>query len=1012
MKNINFLRKTLSLGICLLLFDVGYSVPAFAESARITVNQQNQQIKGSVKDANGEALIGVSIMLKGATTGTITDLDGNFTLSAPENSTLLFSYIGYSSLEVKVTNKTKLDIVLHEDTQTLDEVIVVGYGVQKKANLTGSVASISADKLESRSVASVSAALAGQMPGVTIVQGSGAPGLQTGTITIRGKNSINAASPLVIVDGVPGSMNNIDPQDIQSLTVLKDAASAAIYGVQAANGVILITTKQGKLNSKAVVKYSGSVSYTSPTAMFDFLGAGDYAMLTNEAVHNENPNAPLPYTDEDIQKYRDGSDPIGHPNTDWYDATFKKQAFEQMHNISISGGSKNTTFNTSVGYLSQDGFTDSNTYSRYNLRSNINSKINKYITTGINFSTNRGIRKDNWDSYAALRQYSNRLSPTYSVYDKDGEFAFDGLKNPVALNGRTGNRKVTTQQLNAIFHATVQILPELSVKGVYSIRYDDQNSEGFKKHYTYGGSTDGPREGYDNNSKWNAYTTQFLVNYNKDFGDHTVAGLLGFEQKEDIYKYTNASRKGGGNDELSESLNTLDASSQKNADGGNEIARRSYFGRIQYDYKDRYLFEANVRWDASSRFPDGQRWGCFPAFSAGWRVSEEAFVKDNFDWISNLKLRAGWGRTGNEEIRDIYPAIATYAYDKYMFGNKLYSTTYESRYVNPILQWATVTNYELGVDAGFLNNTIGFELSLYKKKTDDMLLKLPVSGLLGLSAPAQNAGTVENTGFDLSIYHSNQINKDLGYAVNLNIAYVKNEITNLSGTEGANPNNNRLWFLEGHSIGSYYGYKAIGFYNTEEELSSLPKRTGKEKLGDIKYADLNNDGKIDAANDRCVIGKDFPSWTGGVNLTTFYKDFDLSILLQGAFDVDGYYTGEAAYAFFNSGKVLDRHLDRWTPTNHNASYPRITKSSQINFSTSSFWLQNASYIRLKNISVGYNFPASIIEKIGVSKLKVYLSGENLLTLTDLEGIDPEGSSGRGAYYGNVKKVSLGLKVSF
>ena len=612
-----------------------------------------------------------------------------------------------------------------------------------------------------------------------------------------------------------------------------------------------------------------------------------------------------------------------------------------------------------------------------------------------------------------MRQYTNRISTTYPVYDKDGEFVYtSGLQNPVALNGRTGNRKTTTQQFNAIFHTSIQLLPELSVKGVFSVRYDDQNSEGFKKRYIYDGSPDEPREGYDNNSKWNSYTTQFLANYKKDFGDHTLAGLVGFEQKEDIYKYTNASRKGGGNDELTESLNTLDASSQKNKDGGNEMARRSYFGRIQYDYKDRYLFEANVRWDASSRFPEDKRWGCFPAFSAGWRVSEESFIKDNFDWISNLKLRAGWGRTGNEEIRDKYPAIATYAYDSYMFGNKLYSTTYEGRYVNSLLQWATVTNYELGFDAGFLNNTIGFELSLYKKKTDDMLLKLPVSGLLGLSAPAQNAGSVENKGFDLSIYHHNQINKDLGYAVNLNIAYVKNKITDLSGTEGAEPNNSRRWFLEGHSIGSYYGYKAIGFYNTEEELKTLPKRTGKEKLGDIKYADLNNDGKIDAANDRQVIGQNFPSWTGGINLTTFYKDFDISILFQGAFDVDGYYTGESAYAFFNSGKVLKRHLDRWTPENHNASYPRITKNSQINFSTSSFWLQNASYIRLKNLSLGYNVPASIIEKLGISKLKVYLSGENLLTFTDLDGIDPEGSSGRGAYYGNVKKISLGLKVSF
>lgn len=1012
MKHIDLFKKTLGLGICLLLVDVGYATPAFAESTSIAVDQQVKKIKGSVKDTNGEPLIGVSIMVKGATTGTITDMDGQFTLSAPENATLVFSYIGYSSLEVKIAGRTNLDIVLREDTQALDEVIVVGYGVQKKANLTGSVASINAEKLESRSVASVSAALAGQMPGVTIVQGSGAPGLQTGSITIRGKNSINAASPLIIVDGVPGSMNNIDPQDIESLTVLKDAASAAIYGVQAANGVILITTKQGKLNTKTTVKYSGSVSCTAPTTNFNYLGSGDYAMLYNEAVRNENPDAALPYTEEDIQKFRDGSDPIGHPNTDWYGETFKKTAFEQMHNLAITGGSEKTTYSTSIGLLTQDGFTEENTFNRYNLRSNINTKVNKYLSLGLNVSANRGIRKDGWNSYSSLRSSANRIAPTLPIRDENGDFVYSNMANPIALKGKTGHKKTTDQQLNAILHSTIQILPELSVKGLFSLRYDDRNNEGFKKQYTYGGSPDGPREGYDNNYKWNTYTTQVIANYNKDFGEHTLAGLVGFEQKESLYKFTEASRKGGGSNELSESLNTLDASSQKNKDGGNEIARRSYFGRIQYDFKDRYLFEANIRWDASSRFPEDKRWGCFPAFSAGWRVSEEAFVKDNFDWISNLKLRAGWGRTGNEEISEKYPAIPTYNYGSYMFGNKLYTTTGESRYVNPLLTWATVTNYELGLDAGFLNNTIGFELSLYKKKTDDMLLKLPVSGLLGLSAPAQNAGAVENTGFDLNIYHNKQINKDLGYAVNFNIAYVKNEITNLSGTEGPNPSNQKQWFLEGQAIGSYYGYKAIGFFNTEEELNTLPKRTGKEKLGDIRYADLNGDGKIDAANDRGVIGKNFPSWTGGLNLTAFYKDFDLAILLQGAFDVDGYYEGEAAYAFFNGGKVLKRHMDRWTPDNHNASYPRITKSSQINFSTSSFWLQDASYIRLKNISLGYNLPKSFIEKIGITKAKLYLNGENLLTLSDLDGIDPEGSSGRGGYYGNVKKVSLGLKVSF
>ena len=991
---------------------------AAAKEVQVTQQQKQRKISGVVKDAMGEAIIGASVIEKGnPTNGTITDINGKFSLNVGGNE-LQITYIGYMPETVSLkTGVASYNIIMKEDTKTLDEVVVVGYGVQKKANLTGSVASISAEALESRSVASVSAAMAGTMPGVTAIQTSGAPGLQTGTITVRGKNSVNSAGPLVIVDGVPGSMNSIDPQDIESLTVLKDAASAAIYGVQAANGVILITTKKGKKGQDAKVSYSGSVSWATPTTKLNFLGSADYAMLYNEAVRNENPNAALPYTDKDIELFRNGSDPIGHPNTDWYKETFKNFAFEQQHNFSINGGSEKTNYSASVGYLYQGGLTNENDYNRFTGRINVESEISKWFSAGLNVSGYRGTREDGAVNFGTLMSEVTRNSPTYPVYNEDGTFNYSGKANPVAELGRTGFYRQMDQQLNAILHATVHILPELSVKGVFSVRNDIQNIDYFKKHYSYGSGSNiadsGLREGYDKYYIWNEYTSQLLVNYNKSFQKHTIGALFGFEQWEQIYKYTEATRKGGGSDELTESLNTLDKSSQTNSDGGHELARRSYFGRIQYDYADKYLFEANLRADASSRFPKDNRWGVFPAFSAGWRVSEENFIKDNLNWLSNLKLRLGWGRTGNEELSDdYYPAVATYAYGSYMFGNTLYSTAYESRYVNNALQWATITNYEIGLDAGFLNNKLGFELSVYKKKTDDMLLKLPVQGILGMSEPYQNAGSVENTGFDLNIFHNNHINKDFSYAVNLNIAYVKNRITNLEGTEGEDPKDKKLWRLEGHPIGSFYGYKAIGYFNTEEELANEPKRTGTEKLGDIKYADLNGDGKIDAANDRTVIGQNFPSWTGGLSINLFWKDFDFSALFQGAFDIDKYCEAESSYAFYNGGKVLKKHLDRWTPENHNASYPRITKDSQTNFVTSSFWLENASYVRLKNVSLGYNLPKSWLNRIGVSRIKVYIAGENLLTFCGLEDIDPEESSTRGWSYTNVKKVSLGLKVSF
>ena len=1013
-----FKQNKLPLLLIALAFPVSVTTSSlYATTTEVTITQQKKAINGVVFDGGlNEPLIGANVVVKGTTNGTVTDLDGKFTLEAAPNDILVISSIGFKSLEIKASDAAKGKITLQEDTQALDEVVVVGYGVQKKANLTGSVAHISAEAIESRSVASVSAALAGQIPGVTAIQSSGAPGSQTASITIRGTNSINGGSPLVIVDGVPGSMNTIDPQDIESLTVLKDAASSAIYGVQAANGVILITTKKGKKGDKARINYSGSVAWSSPVALLKFLGAGDYAMLYNEAVKNENPNAILPYTEEDIQNYRNGT----LPDTDWYDETFKKNALETYHNLSINGGSEKTSYNASIGYTRQDGLIDVNKYDRFNGRISVDSDINKWLTAGLNVSGYRGTKNDGWEGYASLRQYCNRLAPIYPVYNDDGSFYYSGLNNPVAHLNNTGFTRQVDQQLNATAYAKVNILPELNVKALFSVRNDTRNNEGFKKLLEYGTGNNtfnsGLREGYQKYYDWNWYTTQVLANYNKTFGKHSLTALAGFEQIYYNYKYTEATRKGGGNDELTESLNTLDKSSQTNKNGGHETARRSYFGRVQYDFNNKYLFEANLRADASSRFPKDSRWGYFPSVSAGWRITEESFVKDaDIKWLSNLKIRAGWGQTGNEELSDsdIYPSIATYAYGSYMFGNSLYSTAYETRYVNSQLKWATVTNYEGAIEAGFLNNRLGFELAVYKKKTKDMLLYLPVQGVLGMDAPAQNAGSMQNTGFDLSLFHNNRINKDFSYAVNLNIAYVKNKITDMCGTEGENPDDSKYWYLEGYALGSFYGYEAIGYFNTEEELANDAKRTGTEQLGDIKYRDLNNDGKIDAANDRKVIGKDKPSWTGGLNIALYYKDFDFSAFFQGAFDVYGYYTGESSYAFYNSGKVLERHLDRWTPENHNASYPRITKDSQINFSTSSFWLQDASYVRLKNISLGYNIPSVLTQKIGIDKVKVYISGENLLTFSGLEGIDPEApASNRGAYYRNVKKVSLGLKVSF
>lgn len=974
--------------------------------------QQQQQVfcKGAIVDAKGTPIIGASIVVNGQKKATISDVHGNFTLpGVKEGVKLTVSYVGYKTQYVTWKGET-LKIVLVEDAENLDDIVVVGYGVQRKENLTGAVSSVNAEKLAARPVSSISSALAGQMPGVTAVQTSGAHGGQNAAITIRGKNSINAASPLVIVDGVPGSMNVINPSEIESISVLKDAASAAIYGVQAANGVILITTKKGK-KGKSKVSYSTTLSQSSLAAKLDLVNAYDYAVLYNEAYKNENPSSTtLPFTDKDIEDFRTGV----KPSTDWYKEALTGSGIEQQHNLSLSGGNDKTTYNMYVGYLEQNGVVKDIDYNRFNARMNITSQINDYVTLGLNASGYRGKHQDSWTGFTQVIQGISRSHPTDPVYNEKGEFNFVGVDNPVAVQGRdrAGWRKTVNQEVFLIGTAEIRPFADLSIKGVYSWRNWIQNKTGFKKYFAYGKYNSGDREGYSNNLNYDYITGQILINYNKQIGNHHISALAGMEAYEAKSHYTDANRKGGGSNELDESLNTLDASSQKNSNGGTELARLSWFGRVQYNYVGKYLFEANVRRDASSRFPKENRWGVFPAFSAGWRISEESFMQ-SVDWLSNLKLRLGWGKTGNEELAsdDLYPSIATYKYNSYMFGENLYSTSHEGRLVNENLRWATVNNYELGLDAGFLNNKITVDLSLYKKKTTDMLLYLPLQGVIGMDAPAQNAGSVQNTGFDLTIGHNNRIGKDWAYSLSLNVAHVKNKIVDMAGTTGKTEDD-KIWNFEGQPINSYYGYVADGFFNTKEELEKGPKRTGKETLGDIRYKDMDGDNKITAA-DRQILGNQFPKWTGGFSFSVAWKGLELSGLLQGAFDCKRYFNGEASYAFFNSASALNKHKKRWTPEQHNAMYPRLTLGTQTNYAFSSFWLQDASYVRLKNMMLSYTLPQHLINHVGLSFLQVYLAGENLLTFTSLDkGLDPEAGNSRGWSYSNVRKISLGLKLTF
>ena len=1012
------------LALTLLLSGVGGAQIIEAQQATTATRQQTGTCTGKVFDQDGEPLVGATVKVEGTNLGTSTDMNGSFSLNNVKvGSTIQVTYVGYTTLSQK-WNGSELYFNLQEESSILNELVVVGYGVQKKANLTGAVSSMDASQLENRSVASVSAAMAGEMPGVAVLQSSGAPGSQTGSITIRGNNTINSASPLVIVDGVPGSMNNIDVQDIESVSVLKDAASAAIYGVQAANGVILITTKKGHLNQAPTITYNGTVSFATPVAKLDPVTALQYTTAMREAKLNQNPNNDVSAEDALLQQYQSGQ--LNPNGTNWWKETFRGHGTETAHTVQVNGGSGSTTYMASLGYLYQGGLTSQNDYNRYNARVNLESKLKPWLAFGIQTSFYRGITKDGYTNNAGLVQHVNRLNATYSPYDSEGNWLSPGgMQNPIAeLDNRTGTTKTINDQLFTNFYLNITPIDGLVIRPLFSWRHDYQNAYGFRKILEYDGGfnngDNGTRYGYRNIYNWDWYTYQLTANYNKTIAEKNNLGvLLGYESQKYTYRYTTISRTGGGDNALDEVLNSLSKDGMTNSDGGLDLGRQSWFARLTYDYDTRYLFEFNFRADASSRFAKENRWGYFPAVSGAWRISQEAFMENTRTWLDQLKLRVGWGRTGNEEVDSYYPTVATYAYDSgIVMGTYPGFVTglYEGIYVNRDLKWATVTNLEVGVEAGFFNNMLNLELSVYRKNTNGMLLTLPIQGVMGVDAPAQNAGKVMNTGVDVNLQHINRINQDWSYTIGLNFGYNHNKIVSLDGLEGP-ASSSPQWYLEGHPIGVYYGYIADGVFKNQAEVDAAPKQFNNPGPGNLRFKDLNNDGVVNSL-DRGIMGKFNPSWTGGLSIGVNFRDFDLSMLFQGAFDYNRYLTGEATQAFYNNGTMVKwAYNERWSPENQNGTYPKLytnSASSPDVSNVNSFWCMDASYVRLKNLTFGYSLPTKLTEKIGINRVRFYFNGENLLTISGLykKNIDPEAPQGRGAYNSNVRKLTLGLRVTF
>ena len=991
------------------------------------IAQQGAVCKGVVKDATGEPIIGASVSVKGTKNATVTDLDGNFTLSGvSKGTTIVISYIGCVNSEIKWDGKS-LDVTLAEDTHGLEEVVVVGYGTQKKVNLTGSVSSVDSKALESRPIQNLQSGLQGMMPGVTISGTNGAPGMDSGSINVRGVGTLNSSSPYILIDGVEsGTMSSLDPNDIESISVLKDAASAAIYGSKAANGVILITTKRGK-SGKPQVSYNGYVSVQNPTSLIDRLDSYEYAHMLNDALESEG-KAKKFATEEEINAL---------PNTDWYDLAYKTGSL-QHHNVSVNGATESVNYLASVGYLKQSGILPHAGREQINGRTNLEMKINSRLTARLNLAYIKNDYTDPSSAYAGgssdqiIRQL-NLISPWITARYDDGTWGTISDGSPIAW--LDNDLKVYRRNTNftGLFGVDYKILDGLTAKLSASYVNDNQNYDYFQKFFVYNANKKTDPNFHDERVyKWERKTFEALLNYNKTFGQHTVGALAGWHAEAYDYKYWYTYRKNFPNNNVTD-INAGDVSTQQAQGNTRELNMLSWFGRVNYDFAGRYLFEANLRADASSRFADGHRWGYFPSFSAGWRVSEEAFMEGTKSWLSNFKIRGSWGQLGNQEaLSDYYPAINTYSINaKYAFDGKVTSGYYQSSYKINTITWEKATTWGVGVDLGFLDNKITASVDYYNRLTDGILISVDAPYEFALGSYLDNVGQMRNQGVEMSLNYNDKFG-EVTVGAGLNVAYNKNKIESMPGKgyvgTGYNQRN-----ATGQEFNSYYVYKADGFFQTDKEAQeymdyywpadgskgACPFSGGKFKAGDLKYVDINGDGKIDAENDRFYAGSSVPRWTFGLNLNAAWKGFDLSLFFNGQFKAYRYFDAyEVEGAFVgDSSHPATIWRDSWTYNKSNPKMPRLftdtnSPSSSRNV-VSTFWLKNVSYCRLKNLQLGYTLPKSALEFLHVNKVRVYYSCENLFTIDNLDiNVDPEATSQRLSSYPLLRTHSFGLSVTF
>lgn len=999
--------------------------------------QQDGKIWGVVSDAFGP-IAGANVVVKGTTNGTITDMDGRFSLDAPKGAKLQISYIGYITKELTVDTKTDYVIELVEDSQALEEVVVVGYGTEKKVNVIGSIAQIGSEKLENRSTPQLSNVLTGQMAGVTVIQRSGRPGNSGGEIRVRGVGSFggesNKSDALVLIDGIPGELNDVSSEDVESISVLKDASTAAIYGSRAANGVILVTTKTGK-EGKVSVGYNGYVGFNTPTALPEFVDTWQYATLYNEAVGREA------YTQEEIQKFRDGSDPDHYANARYLDEVFSRKGLQTGHDVTINGGNAENKYMVSFGYLKQNGIVEKNDYQRYNARVNLINEILPGLKLTSRLSGVYGNRKepmapggDDADNMLVLIQKALRFPGLTPTILSDGSFGAGRELHGTPAGWIKSDSFYENPEfsLNANVRLGYNPIKDLQLSAIGAYTYTNGEERTYRSTMKLSGDRVlGPSELKHKMGKTIYKTFQATAEYNKTIGGHTFGILAGYSWEQEDYRYVQGSRdKFPGND--LPYLNAGSPDNQKSEGTGNAWAIQSGFGRLRYNFNERYLFESTVRYDGSSRFPQSKKFGFFPSVAAGWRLSEENFFKENesLGFISNLKLKVSWGRLGNQNIGN-YPYQSVYELGQnYPFGDTYTQGAAVTTAVDPTIKWEETETIDGGLEAVFWNGLLSVNASYFNRRTYDILYKPSgsVSTILGQKISEMNTGELKNFGWEFEVGHRNKIG-DVSYNVNANLSIIKNKLTtlgvgNVEQLNGMVGNGSDLFI--GYPIQMYYGYVSDGVFLDENDIKSWydqSKVTPNPQPGDIRYKDISGpdgvpDGKIDPNYDRVYLGSRIPKFTFGLNLGVEYKGLDLSVLLQGVAGVTGMLDGFAGWAFRGDGNIqkwqAEGRFDPANPTRYPA-YPRLedlSNSTTPNIVTSDFWTQDASYIRLKNIQLGYTFPKKVLQAAKISNLRVYVQAENPLCWNKYKpGWDPEINTS-GNYYPILATYTFGVNFKF